>query len=157
MNFKNLNFLFFYCFTLIISGTLFSQEMEFPEDKVKYTINIVQEECVVTILADIDIEEGWHINAANLPLESFSIPTDLYLDTSSMFISEDTIYEPVFEHVYDDVAKEDLYLHEGKITISKKVFVKSEKDFVLKGFFTFQTCDDNHCLPPFDGPFELKI
>jgi thiol:disulfide interchange protein DsbD len=157
MNFKNLNFLFFYCFTLIISGTLFSQEMEFPEDKVKYTINIVQEECVVTILADIDIEEGWHINAANLPLESFSIPTDLYLDTSSMFISEDTIYEPVFEHVYDDVAKEDLYLHEGKITISKKVFVKSKKDFVLKGFFTFQTCDDNHCLPPFDGPFELKI
>ena len=157
MNFKNLNFLFFYCFTLIISGTLFSQEMEFPEDKVKYSINIVQEECVVTILADIDIEEGWHINAANLPLESFSIPTDLYLDTSSMFISEDTIYEPVFEHVYDDVAKEDLYLHEGKITISKKVFVKSEKDFVLKGFFTFQTCDDNHCLPPFDGPFELKI
>ena len=157
MNFKNLNFLFFYCFTLITSGTLFSQEMEFPEDKVKYTINIVQEECVVTILADIDIEEGWHINAANLPLESFSIPTDLYLDTSSMFISEDTIYEPVFEHVYDDVAKEDLYLHEGKITISKKVFVKSEKDFVLKGFFTFQTCDDNHCLPPFDGPFELNI
>ena len=157
MNFKNLNFLFFYCFTLIISSTLFSREMEFPEDKVKYTINIVQEECVVTILADIDIEEGWHINAANLPLESFSIPTDLYLDTSSMFISEDTIYEPVFEHVYDDVAKEDLYLHEGKITISKKVFVKSEKDFVLKGFFTFQTCDDNHCLPPFDGPFELKI
>ena len=157
MNFKNLNFLFFYCFTLITSGTLFSQEMEFPEDKVKYTINFVQEECVVTILADIDIEEGWHINAANLPLESFSIPTDLYLDTSSMFISEDTIYEPVFEHVYDDVAKEDLYLHEGKITISKKVFVKSEKDFVLKGVFTFQTCDDNHCLPPFDGPFELNI
>ena len=157
MNFKYLNFLFFYCFTLITSGTLFSQEMEFPEDKVKYSINIVQEECVVTILADIDIEEGWHINAANLPLESFSIPTDLYLDTSSMFISEDTIYEPVFEHVYDDVAKEDLYLHEGKITISKKVFVKSEKDFVLKGFFTFQTCDDNHCLPPFDGPFELNI
>ena len=74
-----------------------------------------------------------------------------------MFISEDTIYEPVFEHVYDDIAKEDLYLHEGKITISKKVFVKSKKDFVLKGFFTFQTCDDNHCLPPFDGQFELKI
>ena len=49
MSIKNLNFLFFYCCTLLISGTLFSQEMEFPEDKVKYTINIVQEECVVTI------------------------------------------------------------------------------------------------------------
>ena len=53
-----------------------------------------------------------------IPL-SFSIPTDLYLDTSSMFISEDTIYEPVFEHVYDDVAKK--HLHEGKITISKSI------------------------------------
>ena len=66
MSFKNLNFLLICCFTLIISGTLFSQEMEFPEDKVKYTINIVQEECVVTIIADIDIEEGWHINAVAL-------------------------------------------------------------------------------------------
>ena len=121
MNFKNLNFLFFYCFTLITSGTLFSQEMEFPEDKVKYTINIVQEECVVTILADIDIEEGWHINAANLPLESFSIPTDLYLDTSAMFISEDTIYEPVFEHVYDDVAKKIFTCMKVKLLFQKSI------------------------------------
>ena len=157
MSFKNLNFLFFCCFTLLIGGKLISQGIEFPEDKVKYVINVVQKECVVTITADIDIEEGWHINGANLPLESFSIPTDLYLDTSSMFISEDIIYEPVFEHIYDEIAKEDLYLHEGKITISRKVFVKSEKDFVIKGFFTFQTCDDNHCLPPYDGPFEVKV
>ena len=157
MSFKNLNFLFFHCFALLICSNLYSQEIEFPEDKVKYTINFVQKECVVTIAANIDIEEGWHINGANLPLESFSIPTDLYLDTSSMFISEDSIYEPVFEHVYDDIAKEDLYLHKGKITISRKVFIKSEKDFVLKGFFTFQTCDDSHCLPPYDGPFEIKV
>ena len=157
MSFKNLNFLFFYCFALLICSNIYSQEIEFPEDKVKYTINFVQKECVVTISANIDIEEGWHINGANIPLESFSMPTDLYLDTSSMFISEDSIYEPVFEHVYDDIAKEDLYLHKGKITISRKVFVKSENDFVLKGFFTFQTCDDSHCLPPYDGPFEIKV
>ena len=157
MSFKNLNFLFFYCFALLICSNIYSQEIEFPEDKVKYTINFVQKECVLIISANIDIEEGWHINGANIPLESFSIPTDLYLDTSSMFISEDSIYEPVFEHVYDDIAKEDLYLHKGKITISRKVFVKSENDFVLKGFFTFQTCDDSHCLPPYDGPFEIKV
>ena len=157
MSFKNLNFIFFCCFTLLIGGNLFSQEIEFPEDKVKHSITAVQKGCEVSIIADIEIEEGWHINGANLPLESFSIPTDLYLDTSSMFDIEDTIYEPNFEHVYDDIAKEDLYLHEGKITISRKIYVSSGKDFILKGFFTFQTCDDNHCLPPYDGPFELKI
>ena len=157
MSFKNLNFIFFCFFTLLIGGNLFSQEIEFPEDKVKHSITAVQKGCEVSIIADIEIEEGWHINGANLPLESFSIPTDLYLDTSSMFVIEDTIYEPNFEHVYDDIAKEDLYLHEGKITISRKIYVSSGKDFILKGFFTFQTCDDNHCLPPYDGPFELKI
>ena len=157
LSLKNIKFLFLSCIALILSGKLFSQGIEFPEDKVKYSINVVQKECVVSIIADIDIEEGWHINGVNLPLESFSIPTDLYLDTSSMFISEDTIYEPEVEHVYDDIAKEDLYLHEGKIKISRKVVVNSEKDFVIKGVFTFQTCDDSHCLPPYYGPFEIKV
>ena len=157
LNLKNIKFLFLSCIALIISGKLFSQDIEFPEDKVTYSINVVQKGCIVSIIADIDIEEGWHINGANLPLESFSIPTNLFLDTSSMFIIEDSIYEPEVKRIYDNIAKEDLYLHEGKIKISRKVIVNSEKDFVIKGVFTFQTCDDSHCLPPFDGPFEIKV
>ena len=157
LNLKNIKFLFLSCIALIISGKLFSQDIEFPEDKVTYSINVVQKGCIVSIIADIDIEEGWHINGANLPLESFSIPTNLFLDTSSMFIIEDSIYEPEVKRIYDNIAKEDLYLHEGKIKISRKVIVNSEKDFVIKGVFTFQTCDDSHCLPPYDGPFEIKV
>ncbi|MBD00211.1 MAG: thiol:disulfide interchange protein [Crocinitomicaceae bacterium] len=157
LNLKNIKFLFLSCIALIISGKLFSQDIEFPEDKVTYSINVVQKGCIVSIIADIDIEEGWHINGANLPLESFSIPTNLFLDTSSMFIIEDSIYEPEVKRIYDNIAKEDLYLHEGKIKISRKVIVNSEKDFVIKGVFTFQTCDDSHCLPPYDGPFEVKV
>ena len=156
LSLKNIKFLFLSFIALILSGKLFSQGIEFPEDKVKYSINVVQKECVVSIIADVDIEEGWHINGANLPLESFSIPTDLLLDTSSMFIIKDSIYEPEVKRIYDNIAKEDLYLHEGKIKISRKVVVNSEKDFVIKGVFTFQTCDESHCLPPYDGPFEKK-
>jgi thiol:disulfide interchange protein DsbD len=157
LSLKNIKFLFLSCIALILSGKLFSQGFELPEDKVKYSINVIQKKCVVSIIADIDIEEGWHINGANLPLESFSIPTDLVLDTSSMFISEDSIYEPEVKRIYDKIAKEDLYLHQGKIKISRKVVVNSEKDFVIKGVFTFQTCDDSHCLAPYDGPFEIKV
>ena len=108
-----------------LSSHSISQDMEFPEDKVHYTIKSEQSECEVTIFAEIEIE--------------------------------DTIYEPEFHHVYDEIAKEDLYLHNGKITISKKIFIQTQDDFNLKGFFTFQTCDDNHCLPPYDGEFEVKI
>ena len=147
-------------FTLLISfigNITVAQDMEFPEDKVKYTIKSEQNGCELTIFAEIEIEDKWHINAANLPIESFSIPTDLYVDTSSKFIIEDTVYEPEFHHVYDEIAKEDLYLHSGKITISRKIFIQTQDNFILKGLFTFQTCDDNHCLPPFDGEFEVQV
>ena len=131
--------------------------MDFPEDKVHYIIKSKQNGCELTIFAEIEIEDQWHINAANLPAESFSIPTDILIDTSYKYRIEDTIYEPKSHYVYDEIAKEDLYLHDGKITISKKIFIQTKDNFNLKGFFTFQTCDDNHCLPPYDGEFEVKV
>ena len=142
----------------LFSGkNIVSQEMEFPEDKVHYIISAEQNGCEVTIKASIEIDDDWHINAANLPPESFSIPTDLFIDTSSNYILDDKISEPEFHHVYDEIAKEDLYLHSGQLTISRKLYVSTQSDFTFKGFFTFQTCDDNHCLPPYDGPFELTV
>jgi thiol:disulfide interchange protein len=142
----------------LFSGkNIVSQEMEFPEDKVHYIISAEQNGCEVTIKASIEIDDDWHINAANLPPESFSIPTDLFIDTSSNYILDDKISEPEFHHVYDEIAKEDLYLHSGQLTISRKLYVSTQNDFAVKGFFTFQTCDDNHCLPPYDGPFELAV
>ena len=142
----------------LFSGkNIVSQEMEFPEDKVHYIISAEQNGCEVTIKASIEIDDDWHINAANLPPESFSIPTDLFIDTSSNYILDDKISEPEFHHVYDEIAKEDLYLHSGQLTISRKLYVSTQSDFTVKGFFTFQTCDDNHCLPPYDGPFELAV
>jgi thiol:disulfide interchange protein len=142
----------------LFSGkNIVSQEMEFPEDKVHYIISAEQNGCEVTIKASIEIDDDWHINAANLPPESFSIPTDLFVDTSSNYILDDKISEPEFHHVYDEIAKEDLYLHSGQLTISRKLYVSTQNDFAVKGFFTFQTCDDNHCLPPYDGPFELAV
>tara|TARA_X000000950_G_scaffold48678_2_gene56698 strand:- start:238 stop:2295 length:2058 start_codon:yes stop_codon:yes gene_type:complete len=149
---------FFIGLLFLFSGkNIVSQEMEFPEDKVHYIISAEQNGCEVTIKASIEIDDDWHINAANLPPESFSIPTDLYIDTSSNYILDDKISEPEFHHVYDEIAKEDLYLHSGQLTISRKLYVNTQGDFTVKGFFTFQTCDDNHCLPPYDGPFELAV
>jgi thiol:disulfide interchange protein DsbD len=157
MRLRNLLLLIFSFSTFFSGEKLFSQEMEFPEDKVKYVIEAKQNGCEVTVNAIIEIEEDWHINAANLPLESFSIPTDLFIDTSSNFTVDKIIEEPEFHHVYDEIAKEDLYLHSGNLTISRKIYVKTNSDFTLKGYFTFQTCDNSHCLPPYDGLFEIEL
>ena len=123
----------------ILTTNLFSQEIEFPEDKVKYTINVFQEECLVTIIADIDIEQGWHINGANLPLESFSIPTDLVLYPSSSYKTVGKVVEPTPHFEHDEIADEDLYYHSNSIVLRQKIKINSEKDFELKGRFGLQS------------------
>ena len=157
MYFKSLNISIFCFLSLLFLDNIKSQNIEFPEDKVNYSIKIIQNACEVSIIADIEVVDGWHINASNLPPESFSIATDLYLDTSSNYIIDDTIYEPKPHIVFDSITKEELFLHEGKITIKRNINIRTTKDFTIKGFFTFQTCDDSHCLPPFDGPFEFIV
>ena len=112
--------------------------MEFPEDKVQFIISAKQNGCEVTINVAIEIDENWHINAANLPSESFSIPTDIYIDTSSNYILDSKISEPEFHHVYDEIAKEDLYLHSGQLTISRKLYVNTQVILPLKGFLLFR-------------------
>ena len=50
--------LLIFSFTIFFSGEkLFSQEMEFPEDKVKYVIKAEQNGCEVTVNAIIEIEK----------------------------------------------------------------------------------------------------
>ncbi|MBL6871996.1 MAG: thiol:disulfide interchange protein [Flavobacteriales bacterium] len=157
MYFKSLNISIYCLLSLLFLDNIKSQNIEFPEDKVNYSIKIIQNACEVSIIADIEVVDGWHINASNLPPESFSIATDLNLDTSSNYIIDDTIYEPKPRIVFDSITKEELFLHEGKITIKRNVNIRTTKDFTIKGFFTFQTCDDSHCLPPFDGPFKFIV
>ena len=106
--------------------------------------------CEAFVVANIKIIEGWHINGANLPIDCYSLPTEIILAQDTLlFEDSDSIIEPAYEEIYDKVAKEMLYLHDSAITMKKKITLLSDSNFVLKGTFTFQTCDDVHCLPHF--------
>jgi len=144
---------------IFLSSPLIGQEdkrvNEKAEDKVSYELTLEQNNCSVFIVANIEIIEDWHINAANLPPESYSVPTQINLFTSSLYTTDDSIFEPEFEHVYDSLAKEDLYLHDGNITIKKRVSLLKNVSDTIKGEFVYQTCDDKHCLPIFAKQFEL--
>ena len=129
--------------------------IEFPEDMVHHEIFIEQENCKVTIIAKIDVKENWHINGANLPLDCFSIPTLISVEESDLYTIEDSIIEPKPHYKYDTLAKEPLYLHDGQLEMKRVVYINSDSDFMIKGSFSFQTCDDTHCLPPFSTDFEF--
>ncbi len=132
-------------------------QLEFPEDKVSWKFSIEQDGCDATLIAEITMVKHWHIYAAKLPAGTFLLPTEIKLKKSPNFSTVGGIIEPkpTFEH--DEMADEDLYYHSGKIFMKRKLKITSEKDFTLSGTFTFQTCDDTHCLPPHNADFTVKV
>ena len=134
-----------------------SAQLEFPEDKVSWEFSVEQNGCEATIIGKISMVEHWHIYAAKLPKESFLIATELEPEKSPNYKVVGGVIEPKPEFYHDEAADEDIWQHSGKITMKRKIKITSKKDFTLKGRFTFQTCDESHCLPPFDTDFAVKI
>ena len=139
----------------ISSNETFSQ-IQNPEDKVRSSIRLEQNDCDLTIIVDVDIVDGWHINSHVLPEESYAIASNIRLNKSSNYTVKKLIEpKPILE--YDEDAEEMLSYHHHKFTLKRKVTSKSFKDYTLKGVFSFQTCDSIKCLPEHEVPFSFKV
>ncbi|MDG2152970.1 MAG: cytochrome c biogenesis protein CcdA [Crocinitomicaceae bacterium] len=141
-------------FTVSINES-FSQ-MQNPEDKVRSSIRLEQNDCELTVIVDVNIIDGWHINSHVLPEGSFSIPSNILLEKNPNYTVSKLI-EPKPILVYDEDAEEMLSYHHHKFTLKRKVTSKSFKDYTLKGVFSFQTCDSIKCLPEHEVPFSFKV
>ena len=75
---------------LFISLFYFGQ-IEDPSEKVKWSFSYEQVNCEVTLIATINMNEHWHISAANLPLDCFSIPTSINIDKSPNYLVDDSL------------------------------------------------------------------
>lgn len=131
--------------------------IELPEDIVKVKFSIEQKGEDVTVVADVTTKKGWHINASKLPAGSFGIPTTFELNKSKDFKLVGGIIEPKPIEHYDKMADETLVYHEGSFKIRRKIKVLSTSDFVLKGSFNYQTCNEVKCLPDYTYEFSLNV
>jgi len=141
---------------ILFTGNVNAQ-MEFPEDKVNWEFSLEQDGCDATIVVKITCVEHWHVYAANLPESSFLLPTEVEPDKSSNYTVVGKVIEPKPEFYHDDAADEDIFQHSKSFTLKRKIKITSKEDFTLKGRFSFQTCDESHCLPPYDADFSLKV
>ncbi|GAB5419103.1 MAG: hypothetical protein Crog4KO_06110 [Crocinitomicaceae bacterium] len=142
---------------LVISAKASFGQIEYPEDKVSWKFTVEQDGEDAYIVGTITMVEHWHIYAANLPEGAFSIPTEIKLKANSNYKTVGGVKEPkpIFKH--DELADEDLYYHSNTVKLKRKIKVLSEKDFTIEGEFSFQTCDDDHCLPPHTAKFSVKV
>ena len=132
-------------------------QIEYPEDKVSWKFTVEQDGEDAYIVGTITMVEHWHIYAANLPEGAFSIPTEINLKPNKNYKTVGGVKEPkpIFEH--DEMAGEDLYYHSNMVKLKRKIKVLSEEDFTIEGTFSFQTCDDDHCLPPHFADISVKV
>ena len=110
-----------------------------------------------TIVGSIDIEEGWHINSIFLPEMSFGYPTNITFVPSSDYKIVGAVIEPEPHVVYDEESDETLSYHEGKFKFKQKIKVTGEKDFILRGVFDFQTCNESYCLKDMQANFSVNV
>jgi len=145
----------------LVAVSVFSKlsfaQLEFPEDKVSWSFSVEQKGDEATVIGKITMVKHWHIYGAYLPKGSFLIPTNVELTPSPNFQLVGKLIEPkpILEH--DEITKEDLLYHSNTIYLKQKIKITSDKDFTLKGKFSFQTCDDSHCLPPHEADFSVKV
>ena len=146
---------------LILLGSFFTTYgqfgLELPEDKVKITFDLQQKGDEVTIIANVTVVNGWHINATKLPKGSFGLPTTFKLNKDANFTEVGGIIEPKPINKFDELADEHLSYHEGKFQLKRKIKVHAAKDFNLSGEVNFQTCNEVKCLPDYTYKFTLPV
>jgi thiol:disulfide interchange protein len=133
-------------------------QITLSDGKAKWKFSVEQgKNCEATIIAEITIEQHYHINAMVLPKGAMGIATEFKFLPSKEYklIGSPVEPKPIYKH--DDIADEDLAYHEGKIKLKQKIKILSDKDFELKGTYYFTSCNDDGCLPPYDGKFTVKV
>lgn len=152
-----MNCLLFGVLLIAGAGRINAQPLEFADDKVKWSFSVEQNGCEAVIVARVKIVPQWHINAIFLPANSFGYATRFTVNKAPEYKLSGKVSEPKPFQEHDELADENLYYHQGTVTFRQKIRVTSKKDFVLKGGYTYQPCDENICLPPGDGKFQLEI
>jgi len=155
---KYTTFFLLFIFTSLFKTIGFSQsKIELPEDMVKWKVTVDQKGCEATVIASVTMVTHWHINSIALPKGTFGYATKFQLNKSADYKVIGVVSEPKPIQKHDDEADEDLSYHEGKVVFKYKIQILTDKDFVLKGTYAFQTCDESHCLAPYDDVFSVKV
>jgi thiol:disulfide interchange protein DsbD len=152
---KSMKYIVSSLLSLFISTALFSQILTPVEVNFKLRdLGADQAELVAEVIMD----EGWHVYSVNTPDTSFIIGCDFIFQENPNFVLIGGLREPEPHTYFDEMFQENLMSHSGTIEIVQRVRKLSTKPFSIEAEFTYQTCNDETCLPPdyIEHSFELS-
>ena len=103
------------------------------------------------------IDKGWHLYGLNIP-ENGPIATSItFTDTNTFELVGKPVSVTKPEIKYDPYFGLDLELFSDEVILKQRIKKTSKKDFQLKGFIEFMSCDDQRCLPPKEIEFSFSL
>ncbi len=111
----------------------------------------------ITLVFDVDIDEGWHLYSPYNP-PGGSLPLTIEYNDDTKFKTIGNIIEvPKPTIVYDDIFMKDEYFFEHHATFKQKIKILSSEDFKITGTIEGQTClADGRCVS-FSKDFSFDI
>jgi len=150
----NKRLLTFLLFSILISGSIFSQVLT----PVKWTFYLEESETEEMVLVfEASIDETWHLYAQDLP-PGGPIPTSFVFEESDKYERIGELVEVTeADKVYDSSFDMELGMFSDKAVFKQKIKVLSQENFRIEGYVEYMSCDDERCLPPDEEEFSYSI
>ncbi len=111
-------------------------------------------EAVVFFKATID--DGWHIYSQHVK-EGGPVATEFAFAPSKEYTLVGAPAEGTPLTKYESVFKMNVSYFEKSVIFQQKIKLKSPAATVVKGKFTYMTCNNRQCLPPEDVNFSIPV
>ncbi len=150
-----INLVLFLLFSLFIFSNSEAIGQEKEPVKWNYSVKKISDKEAILIF-EAKIDPRWHLYSQYFP-DGGPVRMSFNFRNSNDYKRVGKIIEsPAPKVERDEVFEMDVQYFEGKATLSQKIQVLSEKDFIIDGEFEYQVCFEDKCVL-FNPEFEFKI
>lgn len=93
-----------------------------------------------------NIDRGWHLYSQHLA-EGGPLPTEFKIGKTAGITLVGAVSEPKPEEIFDKMFSMKVQFFNSSVTFVQKVKILTDKPLVVKGTLSFQTCNDESCIP----------
>jgi len=117
--------------------------------KIILPVNALARQNSYTVLIELNISNGWHINS-HQPLEEFLIPTEIsFTSMPGISFGKTDFQKPELRSFA--FSETEMSVFEGKAYAKTTITITpdfTDQELVLRGIIYFQACNDQSCLAP---------
>jgi len=102
-----------------------------------------------------NIDKGWHLYSQHLA-EGGPMPTEFKIDKTAGIELMGAVAEPKPEEIFDTMFSMKVQFFNTAVTFFQKIKILTDKPVTVKGVLTFQTCNDESCIPG-EAEFSFEV